>query len=202
MFNNLLNQLKNRKNTETVYNPYLNQDILNNLEIYLNYLYNNKFHKVFLVGEAPGYKGCRITGIPFTSGDIIKRANLKIFNNFQENLVFEKIEKETTAKIVWEYLNEKEYLPILWNSFPFHPFHINNPNSNRAPSYEEVSEGKYYLEELINIFKPEVIASIGRKGEQTLKELFPDKEIKYIRHPSYGGKDDFLKGMNDILKFS
>lgn len=50
------------------------------------------------------------------------------------------------------------------------------------------NEGKYYLEELINIFKPEVIASIARKGEQTLKELFPDKEIKYIRHPSYGGK--------------
>ena len=50
------------------------------------------------------------------------------------------------------------------------------------------NEGKYYLEEFINIFKPEVIVSIGRKGEQTLKELFPDKEIKYIGHPSYGGK--------------
>lgn len=200
MFDNLLNQLKKRKNTEVVFNPYSNEDVLNNLRIYLNYLYENNFNEVFLVGEAPGYKGCRITGIPFTSGEVIKSTDFTIFNDFKESIILEKIEKENTAKIVWEYLNEKEYLPILWNSFPFHPFNENNPFSNRAPSYEEINEGRYYLNELINIFKPKIIASIGRKGEQTLKELFPKEKIKYIRHPSYGGKDDFIKGMDEILK--
>ena len=38
MFDNLLNQLKKQKNTEVVFNPYSNENVLNNLKIYLNYL--------------------------------------------------------------------------------------------------------------------------------------------------------------------
>jgi len=35
--------------------------------------------KILIVGEAPGYKGCRITGIPFTSGACIRDRNIDIF---------------------------------------------------------------------------------------------------------------------------
>ncbi len=33
--------------------------------------------EVLLIGEAPGYKGCKITGIPFTSGEVVAPKKLK-----------------------------------------------------------------------------------------------------------------------------
>jgi len=46
-----------------VENPYKNDILLGNLKIYLN----GMKPIAILVGEAPGYKGCAKTGIPFTS---------------------------------------------------------------------------------------------------------------------------------------
>ncbi len=100
--------------------------------------------------------------------------------------------------MIWEYLEKKGQLPIFWNSFPFHPFNEDKPNSNRAPTNDEIEEGKFYIKELIHIFNPKIIAAIGRKGEKTLKTMNPTKNIEYIRHPSNGGKSEFTEGMNKI----
>jgi hypothetical protein len=68
-----ITELVRHKNTATVCNPYLNQNIADNLRLYLDAMIKMKGKRVLLVGEAPGYKGCKITGIPFTSGKAFER---------------------------------------------------------------------------------------------------------------------------------
>lgn len=197
LLNNFLNLLSKRESSENVFNPYKNKEILNNLKLYFEYLIQNK-NNILIVGEAPGHKGCRITGIPFTSGVSIKNSEHEMFKELKDSLKFEKIIPENTATIVWDFLENKK-VPIFWNAFPFHPFKNNNSNSNRKPNQSEIKEGEKYLKAVYEIFKPKKLCTIGRVGEKTLSNLFPDKEIIYIRHPSYGGKKDFLEGMKNLL---
>ncbi|HDI83854.1 MAG TPA: hypothetical protein ENF18_08715, partial [candidate division WOR-3 bacterium] len=66
----LLRLLGDRKNSEGVFNPYVDDRILNNLRIFFEAI-REKNSGILFVGEAPGYLGARITGIPFTSGEVI-----------------------------------------------------------------------------------------------------------------------------------
>ena len=186
------------------------ENTVNNLKLYLKKMLKIK-PKYLLVGEAPGYKGCRWSGIPFTSEEILvnkkKLVKINFFgleNGFKVRKE-DKPEKENTAKIVWSYLGSKEIYPLMWNAFPFHPYKDKNKNSNRAPNKQELEFGRAILEELINIYSPEKVIAVGRKAEKSLKpfsKLFEDNniEVKEVRHPSHGGKDDFIKGLDEYLK--
>ncbi|BBB33356.1 conserved hypothetical protein [Thermotomaculum hydrothermale] len=199
MLNELLEMLLNKKSSNEVFNPYQNEYMLNNLRLYFEYLLENN-SRILLVGEAPGYRGCRLTGIPFTSETIIRYSQHEIFKKLRDkiNLIHEESESvsENTATILWSFLIEyNKPAPILWNAFPFHPHEKGVDESNRKPREKEIEEGLKYLKMVYEIFKPQKIAAIGRVGEAVLSQLFPFQEIIYIRHPSYGGKKDFIKGM-------
>lgn len=195
--NNLLRELSRRDSSGVVFNQYQDKEILNNLSAYLKYLlkYNNH---ILLIGEAPGYRGCRLTGIPFTSGDVIRNSSHKMFKEIKETIVLYKVVSENTATILWEFLNVNKTVPILWNAFPFHPHKKGHPGTNRKPTALEIEEGKVYLKLICDAFKPKTLCSLGRVGEIILKELFPKEKIMYIRHPSHGGKRDFIKGMQKV----
>jgi len=199
MLTEFIKRLSIRESSNTVFNPYRDSKVANNIKVYFEYILERQDDYVLLIGEAPGYAGCRITGIPFTSGVRITNSCLDIFKSLKDKIYLSTIESEKTATIVWEYLEQKNKLPIFWNSFPFHPHDNKDELSNRPPTNEEIEEGKYFIETLIELFEPKVIAAIGRKGEQTLNDIFPDKHIQYIRHPSRGGKSDFLAGIDKIL---
>jgi uracil-DNA glycosylase len=181
-----------------VYNQYTNPDILKNLELYLSYLLAYQ-SEVLAIGEAPGYRGCRLTGIPFTSCAVIRDRKHRIFHTIANEIRLEEVTSETTAKILWDFLNEDMPVPIMWNAFPFHPHQETKPESNRRPNSDEIEEGKIYLRMVHDIYKPSKLCGIGRVGESILKEVFPDKEIVYVRHPSHGGKTDFTQGMKEVL---
>ena len=191
--------LRLHKNTEFVTNPYRDTRVANNLRLYLNHMVHMKSGHVLLVGEAPGYRGCRVTGIPFTSGRVFERINHPLLKTLETQLELSEIVAEPTATIVWEYLARKRTTPLLWNAFPFHPHTGRNANSNRAPTVGEIEIGARYLQDLAAIFKPEIIAGIGRIGQQCASRVFPDKDIIYIAHPSFGGKRAFIAGMNRVL---
>lgn len=195
--NNLLRELSQRNSSGVVFNQYQDKDILNNLNAYFKYILKHNNH-ILLIGEAPGYKGCRLTGIPFTSGDVIRNSSHKIFREIGETIVLYKIVSENTATILWEFLNINKIVPILWNAFPFHPHKKGQPETNRKPTALEIEEGKIYLKLVCDAFKPKVLCSLGRVGEIILKDLFPKEKIMYIRHPSHGGKRDFIKGMQKV----
>ncbi len=69
-----IRRLKARSESEIVFNPYGNPELARNLKHYLLYLYEHSPNPVLLVGEAPGFRGCRLTGIPFSSGGVIPRS--------------------------------------------------------------------------------------------------------------------------------
>lgn len=194
-----LNHLKKYPNSSSVYNPYLRTSIAKNLEHYLQAMMNLKGKRVLLVGEAPGYKGCRITGIPFTSGRIFQDLQHPFLNGLSKKLLFEWIESENTASIVWNYLVDTPRIPLFWNSFPFHPHREKQPLTNRAPNKAEIEYGSRVLQMLFKLYRPDIVAGIGHNGVKGSKAAFPELTIEYIRHPSYGGKVDFIAGMNKIL---
>lgn len=200
-----LDKLKLQQNTSTVINPYLDDGRVNNLRLYLEYMSNIQGKRVLLVGEAPGYKGCKITGIPFSSVKVLMGTEHPLFHAIKPQLsisddALRNMTSENTATIVWQYLVDKKTVPLFWNSFPFHPHPKNKENKNRAPNSKEISQGIIYLQQLYTIFRPDIVAGIGVKGVECAKKAYPELTIKYIRHPSYGGKSEFIEGMNSIIQ--
>jgi len=191
--------LARKRNTATVHNPYLGPDAAENLRLYLLAMRKLKGKRILLVGEAPGYKGCGITGIPFSSGRVFERFDHPLLNEIGGQIRLGRIESENTATIVWEYLSEKNSTPLFWNSFPFHPHVRGNRKSNRAPTSAEVDVGIGYLKKLAAIFRPGTVGGVGRKGVECARKAFPNRQIVAIRHPSFGGKSEFIAGMDKIL---
>jgi len=197
MLNKLLQSLRERPSSSVVFNQYRDENVLNNLKMYLHYLLKHN-NDILFVGEAPGYRGCRLTGIPFTSGAVIRTARHDIFKQIGDQIKLAHVDAEATASVVWEYFDTNRPIPILWNSFPFHPHAEGDQDSNRKPYRAEIEEGKHYLLMLCQIFKPKKLCSLGRVGHDVLSEIFPDNDVIYVRHPARGGKHRFLDGMKTM----
>jgi hypothetical protein len=165
-----------------------------NLLIYLENMKSLK-PRLLLLGEAPGYKGCRLTGVPFTSEKIL--ANHLFFKDFDFQFINKKLESEQSATIVWNVLQDLKSKPLIWNIFPYHPYNGNDYQSNRTPNENELELGKNYLIKLLEFFEIEIIAAVGRKPESKLKDM--GIEYKYVRHPANGGKNKFVDGINEII---
>ena len=199
---NFINGLQQEKNTSEYTNQYSNQtknyeSAANNLKLYLNNIYTRKPEHIF-IGESPGYRGCRITGIPFTSEYILVNNKLFGVNNGYKIVNENNLHKENTATIIWQYFEKSKLVPFFWNAFPFHPHKIENTESNRKPSRHELDIGKMCLKKLTTIFNVRHFVSIGKIANKILNETNIDNIC--IRHPSNGGKNDFILGMNKLLQ--
>jgi uracil-DNA glycosylase len=156
---------------------------------------------VLLVGEAPGYRGCRLTGIPFMSPALLQSglngSNSEILGGFQTVAEWPTIRKEASATIVWETLRDLPSLPLLWNAFPFHPHKPGHPQTNRTPKQSELACGRPFLIELLRHFPIQTVVAVGNKAESALTNW----EILYqkVRHPSHGGKAAFVRGVQQIV---
>ena len=183
------------------YNNKSNEIRRENLRLYLYSIMQNK-PQFLLVGEAPGYRGCRLTGIPFTSEYIIFKENFKIFSNnkYKKTNEYPDYRKEPTATMMWGAFKKFNFYQPLWNAFPFHPHKKDNPNSNRPPTSLELESGMSFLSELINIFgiDKKNIIPVGKNAYDLLKNN--NFVCKYkARHPSNGGKSEFIRDLKLIV---
>lgn len=171
-----------------------------NLERYLKFMYEQK-SEILLVGEAPGYNGCRLTGVPFSSEHIIRSGVCegRVFgahNGYKAST--KRAKKEQSASAMWSVLESLDTLPLLWNAFPFHPYKEGNIDSNRKPTAKELEIGSYYLKELIEIFVIKDVIAVGNVADETLSKM--SIEHTKVRHPSYGGKSLFKEQLVSYYK--
>lgn len=199
-----LRKLYKVESTEMMFNQYHNTSenykvTRNNIKSYLEHMaFENP--KVLIVGEAPGYKGCRLTGVPFTAEKLLveKRYDIPVLKLDYHFRKAEKYSGEASATIVWETFNNLDFCPLIWNAFPYHPYKKGDEQSNRKPSATELAIGKKFLEEIIKLFGIESIYAIGNTAYDTLSKM--GFEVDKIRHPANGGKRDFVKGIEKIKK--
>jgi uracil-DNA glycosylase len=191
--------------TETAFNPWFAPSDpggirARNLSLYLHDLQRREA-KVLLLGEAPGYQGCRLSGIPFTSEHLLLTgvpalAMLGEEHGYRRSTTEGKPSKEPSGTIVWQTLARYNFLPLLWPAFPFHPHKPGNPRSNRPPTAAEVRFGRPFWEEIIEVMGIERIVAVGNVAHASLSAA--GIESVKIRHPSQGGKPQFVEGIREL----
>lgn len=184
-------------------NPY-NATRRDNLRLYLQEMLIRK-PEYMLIMEAPGYRGCRLTGVPVTSRKILIEglSGLEMFGkergyHLTEDEGFENVYGEQSATIVWNTLLDIGVVPFIWNTFPFHPRKGDNQRTNRKPRVPETELGAIYLHRVIDFFKPGIIIAAGNVAHNTLTKNAID--CHKVRHPAQGGKNDFVAGINNIIR--
>ena len=146
-----------------------------------------------LVGEAPSYRGGRLTGIAFLS----ERIMLDLLGpRYRKATTGDELSTEASATMVWSVIREMHPRPLLWNAFPFHPFHRGNPRSNRVPDKSEIDIGQHFLRALIRLYGFRNVVAIGNQAAQSLTRM--DIAHEKVRHPSQGGKTKFVAGMERV----
>ncbi|MCY4146576.1 MAG: uracil-DNA glycosylase [Chloroflexi bacterium] len=174
-----------------------------NLGLYLRAMQRRK-PTVLLLLEAPGYRGCRLTGLPVTSRRILLEGckALDMFGReagFRDvgDAGFERVYGEQSATIVWGALAEMRALPLIWNAFPFHPHKAGNPLSNRKPRAAELALGAEYTRRLLTIWTFAQIIAVGNVAHELLRRQ--GVACHKVRHPANGGKNDFVAGLRALL---
>lgn len=170
-------------------NPYREKHCKDHLLQYLRHLKCSGVD-VMLVGEAPGYRGCALTGIPFTDEVQLKHPeNVYALGDWDRSgSIGNTTERSSSA--VWPALREYHIIPLMWNAFPFHPYREGKKLSNRTPTQSELKEGLRYLNTLRSIFAIEDrrVFALGKKAKEMLAL---SDESNYIRHPANDFKQEF-----------
>lgn len=153
--------------------------------------------RLLLMAEAPGYNGCLLTGIPVTSERIMIPGIAKwaLFGEgYRPTSGHPDGVAEMTATILWNALSEHlETPPVIWNSVPLHPHRPGEVLSNRTPTVGEIHMGQPFIEAVLALFPITTVLGVGRKAQRSLREL--GIEHVELRHPSQGGKADFIAGL-------
>jgi uracil-DNA glycosylase len=141
----------------------------------VSYLDERRDADLLLVGEAPGYRGARFSGIPFTS----------------ERQLTGLGPAEATATIVRRALDELGIAErtLLWNVVPTHPHLARDPATNRRPTAGEVEVGAAFLDVLVSRRR---VVPVGRLAESALG-------AEGLRHPSHGGARAFRDGLHALV---
>ena len=194
-----VNRLARRPSTDEVFNPYRRRHLRENLHAWLSALSQEPDLPLLLVGEALGFRGGRLTGLPFSSARLLTEPTHPFLVRLSPHLDIRDDESENTATMVWDYLAARGVTPLCWNAFPFHPHPPGNPAGNRAPRQAEIREGIAHLQHLMALFAPEQVVGVGRAGAECARRAFPQSDVARVRHPSFGGKREFIAGMDEVL---
>lgn len=154
-----------------------------------------------LAGEAPGYQGCRYSGIAFTSERLLGEGVIPRIPALTQRLSTRRLPfSEPSATIVWKTLYRLGIAErtILWNAMQLHPHRPDNLWSNRTPSPEEIALGEPAMRMLIEAFPKAKIVAVGKKAEGLLTEMGVEV-TGAVRHPANGGATGFSLGLQALI---
>jgi hypothetical protein len=172
-----------------------------NLDIYLQEMLDRS-PTVLLVGEAPGFRGMRITGVPFTSRTMFE-GPANSFGLFGPGKGYvlppdaAGIPAEPTATVMWDVLAGLDFLPVLWSACPWHTHVPGRPLSNRTPTAAEATLGTPFWQALTELFPIETVVAVGNVAHRSLQRSGLD--VPKIRHPAHGGRSGFKRGLQELL---
>ena len=150
---------------------------------------------VLLVGEAPGWRGCRFSGVPFTSEAQLAAACLPF--DGRRTSRFARPSQEATASVFWRELLPFHGQFFAWNVLPIHPHLAGLPLSNRNPGQSEIDRFLPLLDEIIQLLSPRQVVAVGCCASRAINRLgYP---VTPIRHPAHGGASAFRVGILEVF---
>jgi uracil-DNA glycosylase len=156
--------------------------------------------RILLVGEALGYRGGIQTGIPFSSTRLLRSAPHQFLKQLKPALHLTGNDAEGTAAALWQFLAGRSRIPLCWNAFPFHPYRPGDPDSNRTPNAAELQLGIELLSQLVDSYQPQTVIAVGNAAARATAQAVHSTQVTKVRHPSYGGRREFMEGMAAAYK--
>jgi hypothetical protein len=153
--------------------------------------------RTLLIGEAPGWRGATITGVPFMSvRELTARPGLLTGDPAGDGFA-EPADPaagwELSASIVQKALRGWAVPPVNWPVYPNHPFRAGDRATNRPPRAPEVRAGAAIALELARALGTPRVVAIGRKAEGALAAA--GIAAVAVRHPAQGGAGLFATQM-------
>jgi hypothetical protein len=163
--------------------------------------------RYIICGQSPGWRGCRYSGVAFTSERQIMEGVVPRIAPTSNRLTldgpgipFGGPLTEPSATIMWNTLHRLGIAgdAVLWNALQLHPHQPLQPSTNRTPTWAEIEIGAPALEMLLEAFPDAKVIAIGLKSEELLRSLdmLPNGQL---RHPAYGGARQFAEGMRRLI---
>lgn len=154
-----------------------------------------------LVGEAPGYAGCRYSGLAFSSEALLLKGAIPRIGALQGRRLTTRARpfSEPSATVVWGALYDLGMAErtVLWNACAWHPMG-ESALSNRTPTRSELNAGMPFLETLLGLFSGARIVAVGQKALDSLNRLGQHR-FEVVRHPARGGASEFRRGLRRLV---
>jgi uracil-DNA glycosylase len=151
---------------------------------------------IMIVGEAPGWRGCRFSGVPFTSEAQLCDGALP-FTGHQSSAAPSPY-AENTATIFWKTARPHASSFLVWNCVPFHLHRPGDPLTNRPPTRREIAAHLELLAALLALLEPGLVVAVGRSAGWALHRM--DVPCTCVRHPSHGGANEFGRRLENVLR--
>ncbi|MEZ5993990.1 MAG: uracil-DNA glycosylase [Planctomycetota bacterium] len=155
--------------------------------------------KYAFIGIAPGYRGARFTGVPFSDEDRLCFPG----SCYDRSSTRDRAYREATAGVVMDLLGSRTDV-VCWNIVPWHPHKPGEPLTNVDPDAETIAYGLEALEYFFQRLYPETKAvAVGQIPAKALEGFKVDgKAIEVaatLRHPARGGANEFREQAAELL---
>lgn len=183
-------------------NPYAAGVAAHNLLLFLSRRHRLD-RTILLVGEAPGFRGAALSGVPLSSIATLTEPWDDPWGSFGPHVGYRvpstvPYRSEATATMVWQSLSASFAdisLPLTWNAVPYHPWR-DRLQSNMALPRSSLDIGRPWLEKLFELFPNVRAVAVGVRACEALCRI--GAEHSRVRHPSRGGKEAFVSGLRSV----